>query len=171
MRDQADKITATPEDVHLPIDMAVKYHMTMNFFYHPIYIVQFPRCREAIEEIVRYIEYKKVSILHLGADQLCRWWNARSASDVRMDLGTGGSASAQEQDPASDIRLTAHCTYESGMIVKIALPESGIARVTCNDQESAFRVKWEFGRNWLYIVVPQGQHQIVIHKLSKREEL
>jgi hypothetical protein len=158
-----DKLTAALEDVHLPIDMAVKYHMTMNFFYHPVYIVQFPRCREAIEEIVRYIDYKQAPVLHMGNDQLCRWWNARTASGVQMNVAEEEDTSLSEaRMSAGEIRLKSDCHYESGMIVKIALQETGVSEVWCGDRETVFRIKWEFGRSWLYLIVPYGQHQIVV---------
>lgn len=148
-----DELTFAPEDIHLPVDMAVKYHMTMDFFYHPYYIANFPNCRKAIKEIVDYAHYKQASILHMGNDQLCRWWNARTLSHVHI---------TSEED--GETRMVAECPHESGMIVKLALSTARNVYAACDGQEAVSMVKWEFGRHWLFVIVPQGRHEVTIRK-------
>jgi hypothetical protein len=146
-----DKETCAKEEVHAPVDMAVKYHLVMNMFYHPIYISHFPRCREAIEEILRYIEYIGARVLHMGNDQVCEWWEARSRSTV-SDL------IIQE----NSIRFKCHCAYPSGMIVKIPVNGDSEFQVLCSGNTVAYKEKNEFGRRWIYVVVPSGEQNIEI---------
>lgn len=61
-------------DTHFPIDLAVRYHLLMNMFYHPAYVATYPPCREAIEEILNYIHYKNALVTHMGNDQVWAWW-------------------------------------------------------------------------------------------------
>jgi hypothetical protein len=146
-----DKETKASEEVHLPIDMAVKYHFVMNMFYHPLYIANFPRCREAIEEILRYIEYVGACVLHMGNDQVCEWWEARSRSTVNDLI-------VQE----NSIQFKCHCAYASGMIVKIPVTGDSEFRVSCNGNAVPCQQKQEFGRRWIYVVVPSGEQSIKI---------
>ena len=61
---------------------SLRYYLTMNMFYHPIYIDQFRHCRAAIDEALRYMKERKIRALHLGSDGLTRWWTARSQTKV-----------------------------------------------------------------------------------------
>ena len=146
-----DKETKASEEVHLPIDMAVKYHFVMNMFYHPLYIANFPRCREAIEEILRYIEYIGARVLHMGNDQVCEWWEARSRSTVNDLI-------VQE----NSIRFKCNCAYPSGMIVKIPVDGDSEFQVFRNGNAVPYQEKQEFGRRWIYVIVPSGEQSIKI---------
>lgn len=138
------------QEVHVPLDFAVKYHLVMNMFYHPGYIADYPICREAIEEILRYIGEKKARVVHMGNDAVWKWWDARSRSaidNVRQENNT--------------ITLTATCKYDGGMIVK--WPAPGIpVEVRCDGQTIAVEERKEFGRPWLHIAVPFGRHALQI---------
>jgi hypothetical protein len=147
--DGSDKETRAASDVHTPIDMAVKYHLLMNMFYHPVYIANFPRCREAIEEILRYIEYIGAMVLHMGNDQVCRWWNARSRSGIDGII-------LQE----NSLQFRCNCAYPSGMIVKIPLYINSGFQVLCGSSAIPYKEKNEFGRKWIYFTVPTGEHKI-----------
>jgi len=145
-----DKDSFIPEEVHPPIDMAVKHHMVMNFFYHPYYITQYPLCRKAIEEILNYIEYKKAFVMHMGNNQVCEWWNARSKSRT---------TSINNQNSISFI---SDCAYSAGMIVKTQLNGITVTKVMCDDALATFKIVKEYGGQWLYVVVPFGNHKISV---------
>lgn len=146
-----DKQTSAAEDVHAPVDMAIKYHMTMNMFCHPAYIAGFPRCREAIEEVLRYIEYRGARVLHWGNDAVCAWWQARSRSGFdRVEMRQDG------------MRLVCRCAYPDGMIVKVPVVQPDSAHVTCDGKPVGHQARSEFGRTWLYVVVPAGSHEVTV---------
>jgi len=146
-----DKETRAVEDVHAPIDLAVKYHLLMNMFYHPIYISYYPRCREAIEEILRYIEYIGARVLHLGNDQVCKWWYARSHSAIDAVISQENS-----------IRFECNCEYIPGMIVKIPVSGDSELQVLLDGRVASYKEKQEFGRRWIYVVVPAGRSKVEI---------
>ena len=96
--------------LHRAIDLAARYHLTMNLFYHPVYISNYPACRLAIEEALRYIQAQNIRALHLGNDQLYAWWKARS--DSRLSAVAVGDQTLEfevESDSAA------------GVVVKLAL--------------------------------------------------
>ncbi len=135
--------------VHKSIDMAVKYHLVMDMFYHPVNVYNHPACREAIEEVLRYIEKKGIIAVHKGNDGLWDWWDKRSRSrisDVMID--------------EDSVSFTAHCEYEDGMIVKV--PVESPVSATCDGQRMEYEVRQDFGRNWVYVIVPEGIHVVNI---------
>lgn len=146
-----------PEEVHPAIDMAIKYHLTLNMFYHAVNIAKHASTR-AIEEIFRYIAKKKVCIVHLGNDELWRWWDARSKSQV---------SNIQIIDE-NHLFFQVDCKYTSGMIIKIALPNWRVAKVLCDTNPTRYEVKNEFGSNWVYIIIQVGKHNIDIIREVKR---
>jgi hypothetical protein len=135
--------------VHKSIDMAAKYHLAMDMFYHPVNVYNHPACREAIEEALRYIEKKGIIAVHKGNDGLWDWWDKRSRSrisDVMID--------------EDSVSFTAHCEYEDGMIVKV--PVESPVSATCDGQQVEYEVRQDFGRNWVYVIVPEGIHVVNI---------
>jgi len=146
-----DKETGPAEEVHLPVDMAVKYHFVMNVFYHPGYVVNFPRCREAIEEMLRYIKYRKANVLHMGNNAVQRWWDARRRSTVTGVNETGRG-----------LTFESRCAYPDGMIVKIPVDNRTVGKVTDGGGKIPHAVKREFGGDWLYLIVPEGNRSVEI---------
>lgn len=146
-----DKETSTPEEVRLPIDMAVKYHWVINWFYHPVYIVDYPLCRKAIEEITRYIRDSGYRVLHMGANRASDWWHARARSEIN------GVAMTE-----SGVAFRCDCAWPEGMIVKVPVSNPSTARVICDGQTLPFEARREFGVSWIYLVVPNGGHEVSV---------
>jgi hypothetical protein len=146
-----------PEEIRPAIDMAVQYHLTLNMFYHAVNIAKHPATRRAIEEVLRYIAEKNVCVVHVGTDELWRWWDARSKSQV-SDIKT------TEDD---HLCFQADCKYSSGMIVKTVLPNYQVIEVLCDAVPAVYKVRNEFGNNWMYTIVPKGKHEVeVIRKMN-----
>lgn len=143
--------TFSPEDVHEPIDRAIRYHLVMNMFYHPAYIVGFPHCRLAIDEIKRYIAYREAHVLHMANNAVADWWNARADTRITDVTVTSGA-----------ISFVADSTWKSGVIVKLQLDADLIGCITCDGEPMYHEMKREFGSQWLYLVVPTGHHQVHI---------
>jgi len=135
-----------PAIIHKCIDTAVRYHLTMNMFYHPVNIVGKETCRAAIEEVLRYIAERNIAAVHMGNDELWAWWHARTEAEV-SEIEKDGRA------------FTAECPHERGMIVKVPL-RGGAAGSWRRDGEGCnSRSETIFGREWVYLVCPQGRHR------------
>jgi len=147
-----DKETSDFEHIHTVIDFTAKYHLLMNLFYHPVYISDYPLCRKAISECLRYIEERNITAIHFGNDALWKWWDARSRSTI-TDVITTENA----------IRFTTHCEYEDGMIVKVPLQNATISSVRCDGKEAIYKVLQEFGQNWGYVITPYGSYEIELN--------
>lgn len=144
-----DKETVAIEDVHPPVDMAIKYHMVMNMFYHPTYIARYPICRQAIEEMLRYIDQRKAYVKHMGNNQVWEWWDSRSRSTI------------DEVCIKNNVmQLEYSCEYPSGMILKIPLKDNPPSKVTCDGELIFHKIKKEFGHEWLFFIVPHGKHTV-----------
>jgi len=144
--------SAPPEEVHPAIDMALQYHLTLNMFYHAVNIAKHPATRRAIEETLRYIAEKEVCVVHLGTDELWRWWDARSRSQV----------SAVRVVDDHHVSFQTDCAYASGMIVKVALQNCRVSAVLCDAVPAVHEGRNEFGNDWLYIIVPRGKHDLEV---------
>jgi hypothetical protein len=136
--------------IHKVIDIAAKYHLVMDMFYHPVNIYRSPACREAIEEALRYIENKGIIAVHKGNDGLWEWWDKRSRSQI-IDVTVSDKT----------VSFIACCESDEGMIVKVPISAS-VNSVVCDGQNASFKSRLEFGKNWLYVVVPEGRHKITI---------
>ena len=140
-----------PDVVHKAIDLAVHYRLALDMFYHPIYIAQHANCRAAIDEALAYIKRRGLRIKHMGNDALARWWRERSASSV--------------DDFASDdgqLAFTARTDYADGMVVKVPVQNATAAQCTAAGRALASDNSFEFGQNWIYVVVPKGETRVQI---------
>ncbi len=146
-----DRDTGAPEEVHGPIDTAVKYHQVINVFYHPTYICRQIRCKEAIQEVLRYIKERNYHVVHMGNNKCADWWFARDLS------GIGGHSVSSES-----IQFTVETGWVDGVVVKVPLNGRGLSSATGNGKSLNHRLKTEFGREWLYIVLPAGTTRVEI---------
>jgi hypothetical protein len=146
---EPDRDTRAFEDLHLALSLALKYHLTLNMFYHPTYIVRNAACREALYEIRRYLAFRRAVVVHMNNRMLAEWWDARHASAVAV------CALSRRQTT-----FRARCAYPAGMVVKLPLPQG--CEGACVEGTSAVTVRREFGRTWIYLVVPRGRHRLTV---------
>ena len=139
------------DEVHAAVDLALQYHAVMNIFYHPGYVARFPRCREAIEEMLRYIDAQGAHILHMANDQAAAWWRARSRT--RLEI--------QDTD-GERVHFSTFCPYAAGFIVRLWLGQRLVETVECDGQSVPYHFRREFGGTWLYVVLPGGVHRAEI---------
>jgi hypothetical protein len=137
--------------VHRVVDMAAKYHLLMDMFYHPPNIFSSSVCRAAVDEVLRYIDERGIRALHMGNDELCIWWEKRANSDITEVL----------VDPQF-LSFITRCEYSDGMIAKVPLRSSTAVSVTCDGSDAVWETRNEFGGNWTYIVCPAGEHRIEV---------
>lgn len=140
-----DKTTAAPDETRMPMDLAVKYHFLMNMFYHPVYIGDYPTCRQAISALLAYIKERGYAVRHMAPNQVAEWWRARSRS--RID--------ALQIQPAA-IQFECHSDYPDGVVVKVPIQSRAVKAVTVNGGRPVSAVKHEFGQTWLLMIVPAG---------------
>jgi hypothetical protein len=158
------------------LEIAAHYHLTMNMFYHPVYIARSAACRAAIEALLVGIERRGLRAAHMGNDSLCAWWAARSRSGIEAWERVGGG-----------IRFRARCEATGGMVVQVPLGEglnhpltrvpetrrhgdrlSGYEsslhapRVSVDGRAVESEVRWEFGQVWMWAVVPEGEHEVEV---------
>ena len=139
-----DNTSINFDDVHLPVDMAVKYHTLSHFFYHPTYIKECPNSRAAIQHIVDYIGFLQADIYHMANNQAAAWWNERRGAKVRK---------AQKSENID--QLEAIGGHDSGLIAKMPVDKK-INTVTIDGKTAQYRIIQDFGKDWLHIVFPPG---------------
>lgn len=146
-----DRQTANTTDVRAAVDQAVRYHHCTNVFYHPWYIANFPHCREAIEEILRYAAEKGYRIAHMADNAAADWWRARARSTVtEVEVGEHGAT------------YRTACQHLGGMVTKVFIGSRQVASASVDGRLNGYEVRQEFGGNWAYVVVPAGTHQVEI---------
>ena len=95
-RASGDPVAQAPDQTDLDrvqqvVEIAAHYHLTVNMFYHPVYIARSAACRAAIEELLRLIRERGIQAAHMGNDALYYWWEARSRSLVtEWEVDEGG---------------------------------------------------------------------------------
>jgi len=137
--------------VHRVVDVAAKYHLLMDMFYHPPNIFGSSVCRDAVDEVLRYIGEQGIRASHMGNDQLCLWWEKRANSDITEVLVSPQSLS-----------FISRSEYPDGMIAKVPMKSSTAISVTCDGSDAVWETRNEFGANWTYVVCPAGEHRIEI---------
>src|SRR5262249_5535206 len=139
--------SAAPEDpdqtdlarVAEVVEVALHYHLTVNMFYHPVYIARSPACRAAIDELLRLLQESGAVAAHMGNDALYDWWEARSRSLVLE----------WEMDETS-LRFTASCAAPDGMVVQIPVGDVPLAAARVDGAPLAVQTREEFGQRWLW---------------------
>jgi hypothetical protein len=158
--------SAPPEDpeqtdwdrVRQVLDIALHYQLTVNMFYHPVYIARSPACQAAIEELLRLIQERGIIAAHVGNDVLYDWWEARSRSLV-----------AEWQADETGVRFTTSCAAPAGMVVQIPLGKVERAVVQVDGESVTPQVREEFGQRWLWFVVPEGECRVEVLRGLARE--
>ncbi|NOZ21185.1 MAG: hypothetical protein GXP25_08850 [Planctomycetes bacterium] len=137
--------------IHKCLDLACAYHLTLNMFYHPPNVAKRENCRRAIREVLRRIDEKEVTVVHMGNDELCGWWNARTVSSIEdIEIVDGA------------VRGVANAAHPRGMVIKILLGKRSVADATCDGASAPVKSERKFGQNWAYMVVPQGRHELEV---------
>jgi len=139
-----DTETTAFEELHLALGLAIRGRLVMNLFYHPAYIARYPRCRVAIDEILRYIEYRKAAVVHMNNRMVAEWWDARSASTAEPEAMTAEGAVYR-----------CRCAASRGMVLRVGLPD-GCGVETRGPAAAPAKLVNEFGRTWALVVVPRG---------------
>jgi hypothetical protein len=138
--------------IHKVVDFAAQHHLTMNMFYHPIYIAEYPACRLAIEEMLRYLADQKLHAVHFGSDALYEWWKARTETALREVV-------LSDEGLAFEVATS----WPAGAIVKIPLGNRKGAAVGVNGAPAAaLKIESRYGQHWALIAVPTGRSRVTV---------
>ena len=129
--------------IKLAVDMARYWHLPFNLFYHPVYVAQYPACREAIKQGLEYIAQIGLKAIHCGPDRVTQWWLARSEATLTQTADGWNVA----------------CDWADGCIVQM-LCEGDEPQVQVDCEEAQWVVREEHGGRWLYVAVPAGVHEM-----------
>jgi hypothetical protein len=147
----AYEVGYTAEETDFPtleraLRLAVHYGLTMNFFYHPVYLAQHQTCRDTIDRLLSLIKDWGITAVHSAPDALTRWWNDRSRTVIEDAhwLGDG-------------LAFTARTPSPQGFIAKI--PYSGLKPPWTNLPHKVVHKRL---RGWLMIVLPPGETQVEV---------
>ncbi len=128
------------------LSLAKHYSLIMNFFYHPVYIAQYPACREAIDILLSMIKEQGINTLHSSPDTITQWWIDRSKISIdNIIVGDG------------KLRFQAHSPSNAAFVVKIALGSMDIS-----DPVYPHKIIEAFGQRWLMLVMPGGDTDVVL---------
>ena len=139
------------EMTHRVVDIAARYHMTMDMFHHPVYLHSYPACRAAIDEFLRYLRARRLRAVFMGNDELWRWWWERSKARITDARLTEG-----------EVSFTARCAYRSGFIVKIPFGRQEPVRCLVDGRRARFQIERRCGRKWMLVALPAGEHRVVL---------
>ncbi len=134
--------------LHRTLSNAAYWHLTTDMFYHPVCVFSYPECREAIEEALRFIEEQGIRAVHMGNDEVNRWWRARTAATIEQ-AGTGDEG----------LSFTAECDWHDGYVVVIPVG-GGEVTVEVDGAPAEAELRDEFGGRWVYIALPTGRHEV-----------
>ncbi len=138
------------DTLHRALEMGADYQLTMGFFYHPIYIATRESCRQAVDELLRYVSERGWRAVYLGCDALWEWWDARRRSWA--DLVTTTSACAQYRT---------WCAGEQGMIVKIPAARR-VLSVSVDGAATGWVEREHGGLPYALVVCPAGEHEVSV---------
>jgi hypothetical protein len=131
-------------ELHRGLEVSVQKHLTTDLFFHPVNVYRAEACREAIREVRRWLDARGAHAVHMGNDELARWWFARSATRL-SEVTT--SAEATE--------FSVTCAWPAGCVVAVpARSEQFMVRSSAERCVSVLREE-DAGR-WVWVSCPAG---------------
>ena len=144
-----------PAAVRRAVDLALAGRLTMCLFYHPVYIAGSPGCREAIDELLRYVDELGATVAYMGSDRLNEWWMNRDATTVEDALFDGNL-----------LEFVVDCPDPSGCVIRVCLGQSVGARCFVESADVIPKRVTECASNWAYFPVPIGRHRVAVQFLT-----
>lgn len=138
-----------PSQLHRALDLAAFWNLTTSHFHHPIYLTE-EAGRSAVLETLAYLDRRGIRALHMGTDELCRWWHARDASTIER----------VERDPEG-LRISVRTDWPAGCVVQMLAPQGNL-RATVNGEPVECTIREQHGARWAYVAVPGGSSEVAI---------
>jgi hypothetical protein len=141
------------ETTRAAFDLAMRYHLTLNYFYHPVYVAQFPACRQANDHLAGLIRGLPVPPVLMGPDRLARWWLARSRAVIEgASRGRGA------------ISFTAECAWEDGFVVRVPTGPAAARSCRVDGRPAAVEDRLDFGQHWAHVALAPGRHEVRLRR-------
>jgi len=140
-----EDLTSDFTELHRGLEMAVRHHLTTNLFFHPVNVYRAEACREAVREVLRWTDARGAKIVHMGNDELARWWFARSRA--RLSEVTVSSAATG---------FTVECDWPRGCVVQVPC-RGEVARVESSAGAVETTLREEPWGRWLGVACPAGR--------------
>lgn len=136
-----------PDEYQHVVDMACRGGWTLNIFMHPTHMSNpNSRGRDALRCMLDRIGELRAWVVHTGTDALCLWWHERSRTEI-AEIGDGAWRVATGHPDGITLRFSVN-----------ALPKN--ARFTLDGAEIPGENRLRNGREWIYIVIASGQHEL-----------
>lgn len=144
-----------PAAMRRAVDLALSGRLTMCLFYHPVYIARSRGCRDAIDELLRYVGERGAAVAYIGSDRLNEWWMNRDATTVEAPRFDG-----------SRLEFAVDCPDPSGCVIRVCLGQAVGARCLVESAEVRARLAEEHGSTWAYVPVSAGHHPVTMYLRS-----
>jgi hypothetical protein len=82
---------------------------------------------------------------------MVHWWRERLQVCVRNVI-----------ESKKDIHFYVECSYHDGCTIKLPLSDRSPTQARCDNDDVIFDVRCEFGQRWLYMIIPQGEHEVEV---------
>lgn len=138
-----------PSQLHRALDLAAFWNLTSSHFHHPIYLTE-EAGRAAVLEALAYLDRRGLRALHMGTDELCRWWHARDASEIE-----------RVEREANTLHLSVRTGWSAGCVLQVLAPQETL-RVTVNGEPVEYTIREQHGARWAYMPVPGGSSKVVV---------
>jgi hypothetical protein len=145
-----EDLTSDFTELHRGLEMAARFHLTTDLFFHPVNLYRAEAAREAVRETLRWLDTHSVLARHMGNDELAYWWFARSRASL---------AEAQVSTEATS--FTVECDWPEGCVVQV--PCLGdVARVQSSAGPCETTLRDEPWGRWLWIACPRGRTSVEV---------
>ncbi|MDP6777956.1 MAG: hypothetical protein QGI83_14455 [Candidatus Latescibacteria bacterium] len=144
-----------PERMREALELAVQFHLTFNFFFHPGYVAKYPACQKAIDELVRLMGDMEVPPVLMGPDAVFDWWESKSRATIEN----------AHQTPTG-VAFDVACDYADGFVVKLPTGDLAASECTVDGATTEIEDAVEFGQHWAYVVLEEGEHQVEVKTRS-----
>jgi hypothetical protein len=139
------------EPLREAIDIARHYHLCLDMFYHPVNIFRHGECRAAIDEALRYMGETGLTAVHMGNDELWRWWDARRRARIDGVAHEGGA-----------LTMEVACDYPTGMVAMVPTGGRDVRSVRVARRAGRYEVRRELGGEWVYVTCPPGRSEVEV---------
>ena len=144
------KETFREDEYRRVTELACRYGWTLNLFIHPMsFLSKQYRTRETLQCMRDRVNELGARAVWHGTDAVTLWWHARAGT--RLECRPGKR------------EFTAAVAHAGGVLVRFldtGLPAG--AFFTLDGRPLAAQRRSRLGRDWLYVLVPQGEHTLKV---------
>jgi len=145
-----EDLTSDYTELHRGLEMAARFHLTTDLFFHPVNLYRAEAAREAVRETLRWLDSHGVLARHMGNDELAYWWFARSRATL-----------TDAQVSPTSTRFTVGCDWPEGCVVQVPC-RGDVAKVQSSAGACETALREEPWGRWLWVACPQGTTSVEV---------